>query len=115
MNTLANIKTITKRELGAYFSSPLAYVFSRDFSAAERILHVFFPTALGTYFKRGDASLVTFFIWHPLFYLSCSGGGYETVGGRASRWYVGTFNDDADHAVAGDRRKVSRVVAFSSG
>ena len=27
MNTFANIKTITKRELGAYFSSPLAYVF----------------------------------------------------------------------------------------
>ncbi|MBC8097535.1 MAG: ABC transporter permease, partial [Akkermansiaceae bacterium] len=27
MNAFANIKTITKRELSAYFSSPLAYVF----------------------------------------------------------------------------------------
>ena len=27
MNTFANIKTITKRELAAYFSSPIAYVF----------------------------------------------------------------------------------------
>ncbi len=27
MNSLANIKTITKRELGGYFSSPVAYVF----------------------------------------------------------------------------------------
>ena len=27
MNTVANIKTITKRELAAYFTSPVAYVF----------------------------------------------------------------------------------------
>jgi len=27
MNSLVNIRTIAKRELGAYFSSPLAYVF----------------------------------------------------------------------------------------
>ena len=37
----ANIKTITKRELGAYFSSPLAYVFHRDLSAAVRVFHFF--------------------------------------------------------------------------
>ena len=27
MNAWANIKTITKRELAAYFTSPLAYIF----------------------------------------------------------------------------------------
>jgi len=69
MNTFANIKTITKRELGAYFSSPIAYVFLVIFLLLCGFFTFFFPTALGTYFQRGDASLVTFFIWHPLFYL----------------------------------------------
>jgi ABC-2 type transport system permease protein len=69
MNTFANIKTITKRELGAYFSSPLAYVFLVIFLLLCAFLTFFFPTGLGTYFKRDDASLVTFFIWHPLLYL----------------------------------------------
>lgn len=69
MNTFANIKTITKRELGAYFSSPLAYVFLVIFLLLCGFFTFFFPTGLGTYFKRGEASMVTFFIWHPLIYL----------------------------------------------
>src|SRR5215472_19377057 len=69
MNSVANIKTITKRELAAYFSSPLAYVFLVIFLLLCGFFTFFFQSGLGTYFKRGDASLVTFFIWHPLFYL----------------------------------------------
>lgn len=69
MNTFANIKTITKRELGAYFSSPLAYVFLVIFLLLCGFFTFFVPTGMGTYFKRGDASLVTFFVWHPWFYL----------------------------------------------
>src|SRR5437588_12817615 len=66
MNALANIKTITKRELGAYFSSPLAYVFIVIFL----LLCGFFTFFVGGFFERKQASLVLpFFEWHPWFYL----------------------------------------------
>jgi ABC-2 type transport system permease protein len=67
MNAFANIKTITKRELGAYFSSPLAYVFIVIFL----LLTGFFAFAVRpTLFDRGEASLAgSFFFWHPWFYL----------------------------------------------
>jgi ABC-2 type transport system permease protein len=66
MNACANIKTITKRELGAYFSSPLAYVFIVIFL----LLCGFFTFMVGGFFERGEASLGgSFFLWHPWFYL----------------------------------------------
>jgi len=66
MNTWANIKTITKRELGAYFSSPLAFVFIVIFL----LLCGFFTFMVGGFFERGEASLsASFFLWHPWFYL----------------------------------------------
>jgi len=39
MNAFANIKTITKRELAAYFSSPLAYVFIVIFLPSAAFSH----------------------------------------------------------------------------
>lgn len=66
MNTWANIKTITKRELGAYFSSPLAYVFIVIFL----LLCGVFTFMFGGFFEMGQASLERpFFMWHPWFYL----------------------------------------------
>src|SRR5438552_10311088 len=67
MNAWSNIKTITKRELGAYFSSPLAYVFIVIFL----LLCGFFTFAVQpTLLDRGQASLAgNFFFWHPWFYL----------------------------------------------
>ena len=66
MNSLANVKTIAKRELGAYFSSPLAYIFIVIFL----LLCGFFTFMVGGFFERGEASLVRpFFDWHPWFYL----------------------------------------------
>src|SRR6266699_3979243 len=66
MNSLANIRTIAKRELGAYFSSPLAYVFIVIFL----LLCGFFTFMVGGFFERGEALLVRpFFDWHPWFYL----------------------------------------------
>ncbi|HPC60084.1 MAG TPA: ABC transporter permease [Verrucomicrobiota bacterium] len=66
MNTWSNIRTITKRELGAYFSAPLAYVFIVIFL----LLCGFFTFMVGGFFERGEASLVRpFFDWHPWFYL----------------------------------------------
>lgn len=66
MNSWSNIKTIAKRELGAYFSSPLAYVFIVIFL----LLCGFFTFMVGGFFERGEASLDRpFFDWHPWFYL----------------------------------------------
>jgi ABC-2 type transport system permease protein len=66
MNSLANIKTIAKRELGAYFSAPIAYVFIIIFL----LLCGFFTFMVGGFFEIGQASLSRpFFDWHPWFYL----------------------------------------------
>jgi ABC-2 type transport system permease protein len=61
----ANIKTITKRELGAFFGSPVAYVFFVIFL----LLCGFFTFMLGGFFQRGQANLESFFMWHPWLYL----------------------------------------------
>src|SRR5437660_8619632 len=66
MNAWANIKTITKRELGAYFSAPIAYVFIVIFF----LLCGFFTFMVGGFFELRQASLVRpFFTWLPWFYL----------------------------------------------
>jgi ABC-2 type transport system permease protein len=66
MNAFANIKTIAKRELGGYFSSPVAYVFIVIFL----LLTGFFTFTMdGNFFQLGQASLESFFRWHPWLYL----------------------------------------------
>ena len=65
MNAWNNIKTVTKRELGGYFTSPIAYVFLIIFL----LLTGFFTFTIGNFFERGEASLVSFFTWHPWLYL----------------------------------------------
>jgi ABC-2 type transport system permease protein len=65
MNAWTVIRTIMKRELAAYFTSPIAYVFLVIFL----LLAGFFTFTIGNFFERGDASLVSFFTWHPWLYL----------------------------------------------
>ncbi len=62
---LGNILTIAKRELAGYFASPVAYVFIVIFL----LLAGFFTFMVGGFFERGEASLVSFFVWHPWLYL----------------------------------------------
>jgi ABC-2 type transport system permease protein len=57
--------TIVKRELGSYFTSPVAYVFLVIFL----LLTGFFTFTAGNFFERGEASLAAFFGWHPWLYL----------------------------------------------
>src|SRR6267142_7207794 len=64
-SAFGNIKAIAKRELGGYFSSPVAYVFIVIFL----LLNGFFTFMLGRLFERGEASLAAFFQWHPWLYL----------------------------------------------
>ena len=56
---------IAKRELGAYFTSPVAYIFLVIFL----LLTGFFTFTAGQFFERGEASLSAFFGWHPWLYL----------------------------------------------
>jgi len=65
MNSWANIKTIGKRELAAYFASPVAYVFIVIFLMLNGVFTFF----LGYLFERGEASLGPSFLWHPWLYL----------------------------------------------
>src|ERR1044071_2529555 len=65
MNAWSNIKAVMKRELGGYFTSPIAYVFLVIFL----LLTGFFTFTIGNFFERGEASLVSFFLWHPWLYL----------------------------------------------
>jgi ABC-2 type transport system permease protein len=60
-----HILTIAKRELGGYFTSPVAYVFLVIFL----LLSGFFTFMLGGFFQRGTASLESFFVWQPWLYL----------------------------------------------
>jgi ABC-2 type transport system permease protein len=64
-DALVNIRAIAKRELVSYFSSPVAYVFLVIFL----LMTGFFTFMAGGFFERGEASLISFFVWHPWLYL----------------------------------------------
>jgi ABC-2 type transport system permease protein len=57
--------TIVKRELAGYFVSPVSYFFLVIFL----LLTGFFTFTIGNFFERAEASLVSFFTWHPWLYL----------------------------------------------
>ena len=59
------ILTIARRELASYFTSPVAYVFLVIFL----LLAGFFTFTAGNFFERGEASLASFFGWHPWLFL----------------------------------------------
>jgi ABC-2 type transport system permease protein len=59
------VRTIFERELKAYFTTPLAYVFIVIFLALTGSLTFF----LGGLFERGQADLAPFFLFHPWLYL----------------------------------------------
>jgi len=62
---MKTVWTLVKRELGGYFTSPVAYVFLVIFL----LLTGFFTFTAGNFFERGEASLAAFFGWHPWLYL----------------------------------------------
>jgi ABC-2 type transport system permease protein len=59
------VSTIFRRELGAYFVTPVAYVFIVIFLALAGSLTFF----MGNFFDRGRADLQPFFVFHPWLYL----------------------------------------------
>ncbi len=62
---MGGVGTVIKRELGAYFSTPLAYVFIVIFLALTGATTFY----LGQFFSRGQADLQPFFRFHPWLYL----------------------------------------------
>jgi len=62
---MANVTAIFKRELGGYFTTPIAYVFAAIFVFLSGV----FAFYLGSFFERGQADLVSFFQFHPWLYL----------------------------------------------
>ncbi|MAZ88525.1 MAG: ABC transporter permease [Cellvibrionaceae bacterium] len=56
---------ITKRELRSYFATPLAYIFLSVFA----LLSGFLTFELGSFFRREQADLMSFFTFHPWLYL----------------------------------------------
>jgi ABC-2 type transport system permease protein len=56
---------VARRELVAYFASPLAYVFIVIFLALAGALTFY----VGGFFERGQADLEAFFLFHPWLYL----------------------------------------------
>lgn len=59
------VRTVMRRELAAYFATPLAYVFIVIFLALAGAFTFF----LGGFFERGQADLESFFVFHPWLYL----------------------------------------------
>ncbi|GAB4239295.1 MAG: ABC transporter permease subunit [Methyloligellaceae bacterium] len=62
---MRNIAIIAKRELRAYYGTPLAYVFLIIFVALTGA----FTFYVGNFFERGQADLRPFFAYHPWLYL----------------------------------------------
>ncbi len=62
---MRNIAIIAKREIMGYFTTPLAYIFIVIFLALTGA----FAFYVGGFFSREQASLVTFFMYHPWLYL----------------------------------------------
>ncbi len=62
---MSNIWIVFKRELSAYFSTPIAYVFLVIFVFLAGV----FSFYLGSLFERGQADLMPFFTFHPWLYL----------------------------------------------
>ena len=59
------VRAIAKRELGGYFTSPVAYVFIVVFL----MLLGFFTFYISRFFESGQADLRGFFEWHPWVFL----------------------------------------------
>jgi len=62
---MTGLTAVFKRELGGYFSTPVAYVFIVIFL----ILAGIFTFQLGNFFRIGQANLSPFFNFHPWLYL----------------------------------------------
>jgi ABC-2 type transport system permease protein len=62
---MTGLLAVTKRELGSYFATPIAYVFIVIFLLASGWLTFFFAR----FYENNQADLGVFFTWHPWLFL----------------------------------------------
>ena len=65
MASCTTIRAIFRREFKVYFDSPVAYVFIVIFL----LLTGFFTFMMGGFFRFKEATLTSFFVWHPWLYM----------------------------------------------
>lgn len=65
MKSLNRTYVIARRELRSYFATPLAYIFLSVFV----LLSGFLTFEMGSFFRREQADLMSFFTFHPWLYL----------------------------------------------
>ena len=104
----ATYLTIAKREVAGYFASPVAYVFIVIFL----LLSGFFTFMVAGFFERGQANLLPFLrLASVALSVPRSGGRHADVVGRTAARHDRAAAHHADHAVAGDRGKIPRLLA----
>ncbi|MTI11316.1 ABC transporter permease subunit [Curvivirga aplysinae] len=62
---MSAILTVFRREMGAYFATPLAYIFIIVFLVLAGVLTFF----MGAFLERDQADLIAFFQFHPWLYV----------------------------------------------
>jgi len=65
MNSITRSYIVARRELRSYFATPLAYIFLSVFV----LLSGFLTFEMGSFFRREQADLMSFFTFHPWLYL----------------------------------------------
>jgi gliding motility-associated transport system permease protein len=65
MNSITRSYIVARRELRSYFATPLAYIFLSVFA----LLSGFLTFEMGSFFRREQADLMSFFTFHPWLYL----------------------------------------------
>lgn len=64
-NLFTGLSAIYRREVGTYFTTPMAYVFMAVFLLALGL----FTWEVGRFFDTASADLSPFFVWHPWLYM----------------------------------------------
>ena len=107
-----HVWTIARRELRAYFATPVAYVFIVIFVALSGV----FTFYLGNFFEREQADLTPFFGFHPWLHLVLAPAvSMRPVGRGAPVRQRGTPDDAADRALAGGAGQVPGGLVLHRG
>ena len=94
----SNIWCVLKREWKGYFATPVAFVFIVIFLVL--IGFFTFSSNLGQFFEREEASLASFFTWHPWIYLFRSFRGYASLVGGTPTGDHGAASHHASSTLA---------------
>src|SRR5436190_21468558 len=99
--------------IGRVFFFAARVCVSGYFSPAVRIFHVLRWHGNGDLLQTwGRFTRDILHLASIVLFVSGASSGDEVMGGRTACRNAGTFDDHADHTVAGNRREISRLMAF---